>query len=520
MIDGYFIHCMAHELNQTLAKSRCEKITQQDDKSFVFLFYHQGKRSTLIIDLSSENFRIHITNHPITNQITSQYVMMLKKQLEGAILEQVSQYLTDRVIELHFTSFDLIDGPVKKRLIFEAMGKHSNLILTKDGVIIDTFKKMFFETGRQLLPQATFEYFPSDKKMALDIDYSTVYSPQDLVNQYMGISPMLSKYLFEHHMQWHQIPIRPTRSLTKKRFYACDLFDVQDDKKYYQSLSEMLDDDVKSEKPQYVSEKLFIEKQLKKLIGKKNQLEMSLDDAIHNQTQRELGDAIYASGYDLSDKRSDITYDDHLYQLDPTKTLNENAQHAYKAYQKAKRGIHHIEEQLKQTQELIEYFESLSFFITVSSADSIKDLDQELMLYGYKKAKTLHPSKKKDKINLFIIRDGEIAYTIGKNNIQNEYITHTLAQKEDFWFHVKDAPGSHVIVNADELNEAILRKAAMLAAYFSQMKHSSSIPVDYTKVKYIKKIPKTPGYKVIYQKHQTIYIDIDQEKIKHYLKIV
>lgn len=520
MIDGFFIHHIANELHQELSHSRLEKIVQQDEHSFVFLFYQKGQRQTLLIDLSSENFRIHITKHPIKNQMTSHFVMMLKKQLEGAILDQIVQHLTDRVVILEFTSYDMIDGPVKKMLVFEAMGKHSNLILVKDGIIIDTFKKMFFESGRQLLPQALFSFFPTDKSIACDINYQKITSPKDLVNQYMGVSPLLSNYLYEHRCQWHDIKLHPTRNVTKHKFYAFDLFDGADEKKYYASLSEMLDDDLKKDKPIYVSEKLFIEKQLKKLSTKKEQLEMSLEQAEHKLSKRELGDFIYQSGYDLTLKMSDIQFNDQKYVLDATKTLNENAQEAYKAYQKAKRGIHHIKEQILNTKELIEHFESLSFFITVTSHDSIKDIDQELIAYGYKKSKTLNHSKKKDKPHFIVLKDDKATYMIGKNNLQNEYITHTLAKKDDYFFHVKDAPGSHVIVSVDELDEIVLRKACMLAAYFSTMRQSSSIPVDYTRVRHLKKIPKTPGYKVIYHKYQTMYIDIDNAKITEYLKNV
>ena len=152
--------------------------------------------------------------------------------------------------------------------------------------------------------------------------------------------------------------------------------------------------------------------------------------------------------------------------------------------------------------------------MSMSTQDSIRDLDKELLSYGYKKMKFDVVKKKKDKPNLLTLRDGEITYTIGKNNLQNELLTHTLADKNDYWFHVKDAPGAHVVVHTSDLNESVLRKACMLAAYYSGMKHSSSIPVDYTRIKYIKKIPGLPGYKVTYKNQQTMYIDIDEEKNK------
>ena len=299
-----------------------------------------------------------------------------------------------------------------------------------------------------------------------------------------------------------------------------DIFDTQDDKKHYATLSEMFDDEMQKDLPIYLSEKLFIDKQLKKLASKKVLLETQLEQTEQLMLRKNLGDLIYQSGLDVSLRQSHFTYDDQVYELDPTKTLNEHAQDAYKSYQKAKRGIHHIEEQIKSTEDLIEHFQSLSFFITVTSMDTIKDVDQELIPYGYKKAKTKVTHKNKDKINILTIKDVDATYMIGKNNIQNEYLTHTLAQKDDFFFHVKEAPGSHVIVQTKELTEPVLRKACMLAAHFSTLKNSSSIPVDYTKVKHLKKIPGIPGYKVIYHTYQTMYIDIDADKINLYLKNV
>lgn len=520
MIDGLFIHLLTQELNQEIAKSRLEKIVQQDQQSFVFFLYHQKERKHLVIDLSPEHFRMHLTKQMIKETTTSQYVMTLKKHLEGSILDHIEQYETDRVIILHFTTYDFIDGPTSKQLIFEAMGKHSNLILVKDGLIIDTFKKMFFETGRQLLPQATFEFFPSTKKNALTIDYEGIQSPSDLVNQYMGISPLLSKYLFELRCQWSNLMPHPTKSITQKRFYAFDLFDETDDKRYFESLSSLLDDDGKKEKPHYVSEQLFIERQLKKLTGKKNQLESSLEDTFEQLSDKNKGDLIYGSGLDMNIKISHLNTDEITLTLDPTKTLNDHAQDFYKSYQKAKRGIAYIKEQIEQTKTLIDHFESIKIFITMTTQDSIKDLEQELIVYGYKKAKKEPTKKKKDKPHVLTLKDGEITFTIGRNHLQNEYVTHTFAQKDDYWFHVKDAPGAHVVVNTAKLNETILRKACMLAAYFSGMRHSSSIPVDYTQVKYIKKIPGVPGYKVTYKNQQTLYVDIDDAKISDYLKNV
>ena len=522
MIDGFFIYHLVNELNTLLAKSRLEKIVMDSEQSFVFYFYHQGKRKQLYIDLSHQNFSIYVTKKMIHETLNNLFVSTLKKHLEGAILEEVTQHMTDRVILLHFTVFDFIDGPTKKTLVFEAMGKHSNLLLIKDNIIIETYKKMFFETGRQLLPQATFEFFPSNKQSSHHIDYSTIESPHDLVNRYLGISPMLSKYLFDYKLQWKDLVLKPTLNLTLKRFYACDLFDIADDKAYYPSLSDLLDDRTKQSHKDFLSQKQFIEKFLQKLEQRQQNLYIAKEESYDMLKEKDKGDAIYQSGFNLNNKQSHIDINGHIIVLDPTKTLNENAQIFYKRYQKAKRGINHIEHLIKDNQSTQELFKEYQIFIDMATQDSIKELEIELASYGYKKVKaSLKQNKKVQKPKLLILRDDDdTTYTIGKNSTQNEYLTHTLANKDDYWFHVQHAPGAHVVVNRNQLNEVILRKAAMLAAYFSGMKHSSSIAVDYTHIKHVKKIPGVVGYKVTYKHQQTIYIDIDDVKINSYLKNV
>ena len=107
----------------------------------------------------------------------------------------------------------------------------------------------------------------------------------------------------------------------------------------------------------------------------------------------------------------------------------------------------------------------------------------------------------------YIVNDTFIS--VGKNNIQNEYITHTLAKPNDLWFHVKGAPGSHVIIKDKIPTEDDIRLAANLAAYYSEFRYSSSVPVDYTKIKNIKKIPGRRSCFVTYTHEHTIYIDPD-----------
>lgn len=521
IFDGVFIHHLLRELNSVLYKSRLEKIYQSDESSFLFVLYVKGERHYLALHLSPNHYGLYLTQSLKSGQVTSQFLNTLKKHIEGGILEEILQYQTDRVIVFKFTVYDLIDGPISKELIFEAMGKHSNLLLVKDMIIIDTYKKMFFESGRQLLPQASFEFFPSDKKPFTEIDYTIEHSPQDLVNHYLGISPFIASYLDEHQVPVLSIPVKPTRSLTQKKDYVLDIFPESDEKIHFNQISSMMDTKAISSQPVLLSHALFIQKQIQKSIKKNIQYEEMLKEARERIHDRIKGDLIYQSGLNLLEKHASMEIEGIRVDLDPTKTLNDNAQLYYKSYQKGKRSLLHIESQIKQNQELLELFQDLETFVGFATPESIKDLENELIPYGFKGSKLPKVSKKQSqKPNIIKLEDQGITYYIGRNNIQNEYVTHEIAHKEDTWFHVKDGAGAHVVVTTKTLTEKILRKAAMLAAYFSSMRESSSIPVDYTLVKYIKKIPGLPGYRVSYSKHSTLYIDIDPEQIKAFLKNV
>lgn len=519
IFDGFFLHHLINELNQHIQKARLEKIYQTGEMSFVFIFYLKGKRMQLKINLSPHQFGMHLTDQKAEQSVNSQFLNSIKKHLEGAILEQIVQQETDRVANFIFTVYDYIDGPIEKKLIFEAMGKHSNLILVKDNLIIETFKKMFFEEGRQLIPHAHFNYFPSNKKPFTHIDYHVIESPKDIVNNYMGVSPILANYLFEHKVQLSDIPMRATKSLKTNRGYIADIFD-EPIKKYYDSISIMMDDYQGEKNESKSSHEQFIQKQFVKYQKRLIQLEEHDEEANHMIEMRSLGDLIYQSGLPLDEKRTQIIVEGQEINLDPLLSLNENAQKYYALYQKGKRTKIHVEQQIQETKELISLFDEYKTFIDMSDREHLKDLEFDLIEHGYKPKQKNQPKKGVYKPNVTKIQDAKATYYVGRNSVQNAYITHTLAQKDDFFFHVKDATGAHVIVSCLSLDEDVIRKAALFAAYFSSMRLSSSIPVDYTQVKFIKKIPGTPGYRVTYTNHKTIFMDVDEEKIIAYLKNV
>ena len=519
IIDGFFIEQLTKVFDDKLKDARLEKIQQIDQSSFLFNFYRRGEKQKLMIHLLASDYRAYLTKNTYKNFEHSQFLVALKKHLEGGILKTVKQYLNDRVIIFDFIVSDYIFGEQQISLIFEAMGKHANLLIVKNNKIIETFKKMFFEEGRQLLPQADFEFFPVTKKSYTHIDYQVVESPKDITSTYMGISKKFAEYLYNHKLQVKDVDIKPTYDLTDNKFYIVDIFDDSHEKTYFDDINELIAN-YRFKKPiSKQSYHQFIKKQLKKYQTKSLHLQQQLDKAFNQLAAKDKGDLIYMSGLNLSSYSHEIMINDQKLILDEHLTLNENAQKFYKKYQKAKRSIDPIEHQIKENNALIELFQEFQMYLEMSDALDLNDLADSLKPYGYINKKKKQMNKKKSyKPHIIEIKDLDATYYIGKNAVQNMYITHDLSQKNDDWFHVKDAPGSHVLVKCENLNEPIIRKAAMLAAYHSKMRYSSSIPVDYTKVSQIKKIPHKPGYQVIYKQNKTIFIDIDETLINAYLK--
>lgn len=516
-LDGFFISHLVNELNQSLSKARLDKVSHGSETSFLFQFHHYGQRKSLIIELEANRFGAWLTGQTKGDGTPSQLLLTLKKHLEGAILDRIGQHQTDRVMLFNFIRHDYIMGPLEKTLIFEAMGRHSNLFLVQDGNIIDCFKKMFFESGRQLLPQATFAFFPTDKQPFTALDYDDVLESDVLVKRYMGISPVLATYLFQQRCNLDDIAVLPVKSLKSERFYCFNVFG-DDPIKTYSSLSELLDDRKTHKPSSTASHEHFINKQIDKLSRKQIVLEDEHENALEMLKDKDKADAIYASGLDVHTRTSSFDVAGESWKLDPTKTLNENAQDLYRRYRKAKRGLVRLETMMKETVWLLEWFEHQKTYLTLSGETGLLDLEKDLMAYGYSPKRKPSGRKQPTKPDILKIERHGAVFLVGRNNIQNTYVTQTLAQRHDVWFHVKDAPGSHVIVQAEALDETIIRMAAMLAAYFSKLRHSSSIPVDYTEVRHLKKIAGRPGYHVTYRQHKTIFIDIDEDRLKTWLE--
>ena len=246
---------------------------------------------------------------------------------------------------------------------------------------------------------------------------------------------------------------------------------------------------------------------------------MELADANDSDKYRIYGELLLTSS-NLKDKLKEIevfnyyTNENIKIKLDNKYTVLDNSNKYFKKYQKAKNSIKYINEQIEESKNEIDYFNVLKYQLNDASINEALEIQDELIENKYLFNKEITNKKKNQKPKILTFElDNNILISVGKNNIQNEYLTHKLANSNDMWFHVKDAPGSHVVVhNGGELSEDEIRIAANLAAYYSSFKESSSVPVDYTRIRNIK-IPRRRACFVTYKHQSTIYIDPDYDTI-------
>ncbi|TDF98319.1 Rqc2 family fibronectin-binding protein [Paenibacillus piri] len=317
----------------------------------------------------------------------------------------------------------------------------------------------------------------------------------------------------------------------KQSFSIVELTHLHGETKQFASVSECLEafygdkaerDTVK----QRVSDLLrFLQNERSKNVKKLEKLQETLEEGRDADKFRIIGELLTASMHQIQkgDPQIEVInyYDEEqrpvVIVLDPLLTPSENAQRYFKKYTKSKNSLVVVKEQLEQTHQEIRYLNSLLQQLGTASLSDIEEIRDELVEQGYIRDRSKKTRKKKSnlkpQLSCFTSSEG-IAIYVGKNNTQNEYLTNRLAQSADTWLHTKDIPGSHVVIRSAQFGDATLQEAAQLAAYFSQAKSSSQVPVDYTMIKHVRKPGGAkPGF-VIYDHQKTLYITPDAESIK------
>ena len=448
------------------------------------------------------------------------------------LIKDIEQIDLDRIFKITFSCHNELGDYIEYILYVEVMGKHSNIILVgQNDKIIDCIKHISpsMNSERFLQPGALYQLPPMIKK--LDPFTSEFVEDNQLTKIYQGMSPILSKeilYRIDQDESFKEImkEIENSQNLyitkvnDKEYFHVIELTHLQGETSKY-SLFDGLDThfneiDQKERIKQQTSNLLkFIQNEYQKNTSKLKKLKATLDDSHNSDDYRIKGDLLYASLHLIQKGMTHVVVDNYYdntkldITLDPKLDPKANAQKYYQKYQKAKNSINVLLEQIDLTEKEIEYFDSLITAMSQATYYDALEIKEELENEGYlkkKKQKNTIRKKKRPQFQQYLTKDG-IEIDIGKNNLQNDYLTFKYAHRYDMWFHAKDMPGSHVIVKAQDLDEYTIRLAAKIAAYYSKGKNSSSVPVNYTLVKTLKKpAGSKPGvftrtYKKIDAKH-------------------
>ena len=320
-----------------------------------------------------------------------------------------------------------------------------------------------------------------------------------------------------------------TLYIYKKDFHCIELKHLNEQAKTYtimEGLNHLYEEDEQKKriKEQYGDIIRTVDKEKSKQIKKLTKLEQALEDGKDYHKYQEYGDLIFAYMYQIKKEKTIIlpsfeTNEDVTIPIDMRYDLKANANKYYQKYHKMKRSLVILEEQINQCKEDIEYYTQLEEQLQHCSVFDAGEIREELIKQRVLMPKKENKRKKKNnKPNVLHLVFNDCEIYVGKNNIQNNYVTHQVSRKNDLWFHVKDYHGSHVLLKSDDFTETQIRLCAMLAAYYSKGKDSSSVPVDYCLISQIKKVPGSKIGFVTMKSNKTIYIDPDETYLLEIIK--
>lgn len=561
--DGLLTKAMTEELSTALKGGRINKIHQPYKNELIIIVRANGMNHKLLLSAHPSYARVHLTKESYENPSEPpMFCMLLRKHLEGYFIDNIYQVGLDRMIVFEVKGRNELGDISEKRLIVEIMGRHSNIILVDQqrNMILDSIKHVSHSvnTHRAVLPGVEYISPPEQNKVSpfeIDetdilkhVDFNAGKMDQQLVSQYAGISPLFAKEVIFRAGLANRSTVPKTflslidtvkssqynptimRSDNKDLFYLFPLEHVKGELQSFSTFSDMLDrfyfgkaerDRVKQ---QGADLERFIINERDKNVKKIKKLEKTLKDAERAEQFQLFGELLTANIYAAKKGMREITvvnyYDENgdsiTIELDPQKTPSENAQKYFSKYQKAKTALRIVDEQIDQAKTEVTYFEGLIQQLESASPKDIEEIREELTEEGYLRVRKKRTNKKaqvvKPTVEGYVSSDGT-DILIGKNNKQNDYLTNRIAARDDIWLHTKDIPGSHVVIRSANPSDETIIEAAKLAAFFSKARQSSSVPVDYTKVRYVKKPSGAkPGF-VIYDNQQTVYVTPDEETV-------
>lgn len=575
-LDGIFLSKLKDELKEVIVGLRVDKVNQPTKDEIVLSLRGKGCAYSLLCCVRADSPRLHLTAHKISNPPTPpMFCMLLRKYLTGAMIKDIRQLSLDRVIFIDFDATNEIGDRIDLTVCMEIMGKHSNFILLSEGKVVDSIKRIDFSTSsvRQILPGLQYKFPPLQDKLNIEtesvdsvynrvVSYENKYLSSAVMMSVEGVSPIVAREIShrvcfgdEEVSSLGDVQLEMLKNELKKMkenlhkadgFYMLitaegkpkDLsyidikqYDDSFSVKKYDSASELLDDfyyerdrinrinhrgheliKLMTNLVERTARKLSIQREELKKCADREQLKLYGELIVANLYQLQKGTSFYeVQNY----------YDDcKLIKIpcDPALSPTENQKKYYKEYRKAQTAEEMLTKLIAEGENELLYLESVLDEISRADTDSeISAIRMELSDAGY--IKNIKGKKQKQPKELppleFRTSDG-FRVLVGRNNVQNDKLSLKVASKSDMWLHTQKIPGSHVIIFGDgrDISDEAIEEAAVIAAYHSRARDSSLVPVDYTRVKALKKPNGAKAGMVIYHEYYSIIVNPDKDAVE------
>ena len=543
--DGFFLHHMVEELRTELLNGRIQKINQPFDQELVLQIRSNRKSHRLLLSAHPVFGRIQLTESTFENPAQpSTFIMVLRKYLQGAVIESIEQIENDRIVEITVSNKNEIGDHIQATLIIEIMGKHSNMLLVDKSShkILEVIKHIGFSQNsyRTLLPGATYIAPPSteslnpfmvkDEKL-FEILQTQELTAKNLQNLFQGLgrdtATELERQLLNDKLAtFRNFFGQETEPCLTDKSFSCVPFSSKTAENF-DSLSQLLDiyykDKAERDRVKQQASELIrrVENELQKNRQKLKKQEKELLATENAEEFRQKGELLTTFLHQVPNDQDQVILENYYTNqpitiaLDKALTPNQNAQRYFKRYQKLKEAVKYLTDLIEETKATILYLESVETVLNQAGLDEIAEIREELIQTGFIRRKQREKIQKRQKPEQYLASDGKTIIYVGRNNLQNEELTFKMARKEELWFHAKDIPGSHVVISGN-LNptDEIKTDAAELAAYFSKGRLSNLVQVDMIEVKKLNKpTGGKPGF-VTYTGQKTLRVTPAPEKIQ------
>ena len=542
--DGFFLHHMVEELRRELVNGRIQKINQPFEQELVLQIRSNRQSHRLLLSAHPVLGRIQLTQTTFENPAQpSTFIMVLRKYLQGALIESIEQVENDRIVEMTVSNKNEIGDHIQATLIIEIMGKHSNILLVDKSShkILEVIKHVGFSQNsyRTLLPGSNYIAPPSteslnpfttkDEKL-FEILQTQETTAKNLQNLFQGLGRDTANELenilasdklstFRNFFNQETKPCLTETSFSPVPFANqvgdpfANLSDLLDT--YYKDKAER--DRVKQQASELIRR---VENELQKNRHKLKKQEKEFLATDNAEEFRQKGELLTTFLHQVPNDQDQVILDNYYTNqpitiaLDKALTPNQNAQRYFKRYQKLKEAVKYLTDLIEETKATILYLESVETVLNQAGLEEIAEIREELIQTGFIRRRQREKIQKRKKPEQYLASDGKTIIYVGRNNLQNEELTFKMARKEELWFHAKDIPGSHVVISGNlDPSDEVKTDAAELAAYFSQGRLSNLVQVDMIEVKKLNKpTGGKPGF-VTYTGQKTLRVTPDPEKI-------